>query len=155
MHKTGGTKKALKELSGMKNWIVKMKDARENLNHNRTNILKTATSYYKNLYRNNTAQSEINLEDTSNTPSILQAEVSKAIDTQKREKAPGPDGISNEILTYSEEILLPVLTDMFNDITNTEIIPQQCTESHIILLYKKGDKYDRKLSPYKSHVQYI
>ncbi|GBP84805.1 Retrovirus-related Pol polyprotein from type-1 retrotransposable element R2 [Eumeta japonica] len=31
---------------------------------------------------------------------------------------------------------------MFNDITNTETIPQQWTKSHIILLYKKGDKYD-------------
>ncbi|GBP91608.1 LINE-1 retrotransposable element ORF2 protein [Eumeta japonica] len=119
-----------------------MKDNRGKFNHNRIDILKTATSYYKNLYRNNSKQAEINLVDTSNTPSILQAEVSKAIDTQKREKAPGPDGISNEILRYSKEILLPVLTDMFNDITNTETIPQQWTKSHIILLYKKGDKYD-------------
>lgn len=31
---------------------------------------------------------------------------------------------------------------MFNTIFNTEIIPQQWTESNIILLYKKGDKYE-------------
>ncbi|XP_049871762.1 uncharacterized protein LOC126370781 [Pectinophora gossypiella] len=91
--KTGGIKKALKELTDTKNWIVKMKDNRGKFNHNRIDILKTATSYYKNLYRNNTTQAEINLVDTLNTPSILKAEVSKAIDTQKREKAPGPDGI--------------------------------------------------------------
>ncbi|CAG4955876.1 unnamed protein product [Colias eurytheme] len=136
--KTGGTKKALKELTGTKNWIVKMKDDRGKFDHHRIDILKTATSYYKKLYQNNTTQAEINLVDTSNTPSILQAEVSKAIDTQKSEKAPGPDGISNEILRYSKEILLPVLTDMFNDILNTETIPQQWTKSHIILLYKKA-----------------
>ncbi|GBP72784.1 LINE-1 retrotransposable element ORF2 protein [Eumeta japonica] len=123
--KTGCIKKALKELTDMKNWVVKMKDNRGKFNHNRIDILKTATSYYKNLYRNNTKQAEINLVDTSNIPSVLQAEVSKAIDTQKREKAQGPDGISNEILKYSKEILLPVLTDMFNDITNTKTIPQQ------------------------------
>ncbi|KAA5557034.1 hypothetical protein F3G48_33075, partial [Pseudomonas aeruginosa] len=58
------------------------------------------------------------------------------------EKAPGPDGISNEILRNIKEILLPVLTGIFNDIMNTETIPQQWTEFLIILLYKKGDKYD-------------
>lgn len=77
--KTGGTKKALKELTGTKNWIVKMKDDRGKFDHHRIDILKPATSYYKKLYQNNTTQAEINLVETSNTPSILQAEVSKAI----------------------------------------------------------------------------
>ncbi|GBO99285.1 LINE-1 reverse transcriptase homolog [Eumeta japonica] len=74
--------------------------------------------------------------------SILEAEVEKAIDTQSISKTPGPDGINNEVLKQGKEILIPVLTDMFNDFIDTEIMPQQWTEFNIILLYKKGDKHE-------------
>lgn len=97
--------------------------------------------YYKKLYES-TTQDEINLDETSDNPNILHSEVKKAIDTQKEEKAAGPDGIHNEILKHSKEVLTLVLTEMFNKVISTEIIPQQWTESNIILLYKKGDKHD-------------
>ncbi|CAH0717940.1 unnamed protein product, partial [Brenthis ino] len=139
---TGGVKKAYRELRNSKDWIVKMKNHRGKWNHRRIEIIDIATSYYKRLYESNTTEDEIDLADTSNIPTILQAEVEKAIDTQKADKTPGPDGISNEILRQGKEVLTPVLTDMFNNIISTEIIPQQWTESNIILLYKKGDKHE-------------
>ncbi|XP_075990548.1 uncharacterized protein LOC142986144 [Anticarsia gemmatalis] len=142
INRTGGVKKAYKELSNSMNWIVKMKSRNGKWIHYRADILETAASYYKDLYKNDIKGKEIVLTETSHIPTILQAEVEKAIDTQKIDKTPGPDGISNEILKHSKEVLAPVLTDMFNDIVDTEIIPQQWTESNIILLYKKGDKHD-------------
>ncbi|CAG5046281.1 unnamed protein product [Parnassius apollo] len=81
--KTGGIKKAYRELRNSKNWIVKMKNDSGKWNHRRTGILDIATSYYKRLYESNTTEDEIDLVDTSNIPNILQAEVEKAIDTQK------------------------------------------------------------------------
>ncbi|CAG5039360.1 unnamed protein product [Parnassius apollo] len=119
-----------------------MKNDSGKWNHRRSGILDIATSYYKRLYESNTTEDEIDLVDTSNIPNILQAEVEKAIDTQKVDKTPGPDGISNEILRQGKEVLAPVLTNIFNNIINTEIIPQQWTESNIILVYKKGDKHE-------------
>ncbi|CAG4955328.1 unnamed protein product [Parnassius apollo] len=106
-----------------------MKNDSGKWNHRRTGILDVATSYYKRLYESNTTEDEIDLADTSNIPNILQAEVKKAIYTQNVDKTPGPDGISNEILRQGKEVLAPVLTDMFNNIINTEIIPQQWTLS--------------------------
>ncbi|CAG5006192.1 unnamed protein product [Parnassius apollo] len=81
--KTGGIKKAYRELRNSKDWIVKMKNDSGKWNNRRTGILDIATSYYKRLYESNTTEDEIDLADTSNIPNILQAEVEKAIDTQK------------------------------------------------------------------------
>lgn len=75
-------------------------------------------------------------------PDILPAEVAKAIKSQKRDKAPGPDNISNEFLTQNKDIMVLILTHLFNEILHSEIIPQQWTISTIILLHKKGDKND-------------
>lgn len=141
--KTGGIKKAYRELQNSKNWIVKMKDDKEIWNRRRTDMLSIATTYYKKLYTHNTdTDEEVDLEEISDVPKIITSEVKKAIETQKDDKAPGPDGISNEMLKQSKDVMIPVLTDIFNDIISTEIIPHQWLESNIILLYKKGDKYD-------------
>ncbi|GBP57120.1 LINE-1 retrotransposable element ORF2 protein [Eumeta japonica] len=128
-------------LKNSMNWIVKIKSDRGKWNHRRTDILGTATSYYKKLYESNKTEKEIDLANTISIPSIFESEVKKAIDTKSIDKTPSSDGINNEILKQGKEILTPVLTNMFNDNIDTEIIPQQWTESNIILLYKKGDKH--------------
>ncbi|CAG4991855.1 unnamed protein product [Parnassius apollo] len=61
-----------------------MKNDSGKWNHRRTGILDIATSYYKRLYESKTTEDEIDLADTSNIPNILQAEVKKAMDTQKQ-----------------------------------------------------------------------
>ncbi|GBP58848.1 LINE-1 retrotransposable element ORF2 protein [Eumeta japonica] len=139
-NRTGGVKKAKKELKNSKDWIPKIKSDSGEWNHNRMNILGIATSYYKKIYEHNTTQDKDDLTGTSNIPNILYTEVIKAIDSQKSDKAPGPNAITNEILKESKEVITPVLTDIFNEILNT--IPQQWTEANIILLYKKADKYE-------------
>ncbi|GBP80705.1 LINE-1 retrotransposable element ORF2 protein [Eumeta japonica] len=142
VNRTGGVKKAKKELTGSKDWIQKIKSDSGEWNHNRMNILEIATSYYRKIYQHNTVQDKDDLTGTSNIPNTLYTEVIKAIDSLKSDKAPGPDGITNEILKESKRVITPVLTDMFNEILNTETIPQRWTETNIILLYKKGDKYE-------------
>ena len=142
IEKTGGIKKAYRELQYSKDWIVKLKNDKGKWNRRRTDILSIATTYYKKLYTSNTINEVVDLKKNSNVPKIITSEVKKAIETQSVDKAPGPDGINNEILKQSKEVCIPALKKMFNDIINTEIIPHQWLESNIILLYKKGDKYD-------------
>ena len=142
INESGGVKKAFKALTNSKDWIVKFKNKSGEYNQRRTGILSIATDYYKKLYECCNLQDLVDLKDNSNVPCILRAEVEKVIDSQPIAKAPGPDGIRNEVIKHCKEVLTPVLTDIFNDIINTEIIPQQWTESNIILLYKKGDKYE-------------
>lgn len=139
---TGGIKKAHKELSNKKDWIVQMKDSNSLKENRRQGILGIARSYYKKLYENNIEEKEIELLEFSSVPSIIQDEIEFAIETQRDNKAPGPDRISNEVLKQAKQTITPILKEIFNDIINTETIPQQWTKSNIILLYKKGDQYD-------------
>ncbi|XP_052743893.1 uncharacterized protein LOC128199241 [Bicyclus anynana] len=139
---TGGIKKANKELNNTKDWIVQMKDDNRLKENRRQGILGIATSYYKKLYECTRVEEEIEMLEMSTVPSIMQEEVEFALETQKDDKAPGPDGISNELLKQTKQVITPILKEIFNDITNSESIPQQWTESNIILLYKKGDQYD-------------
>lgn len=86
-----------------------------------------------------------NVHNDSNTsykkvPSILLQEVQKAIVSQKLQKAPGPDHITNKLIKGTEEEISPILTKLFNDIITRGTIPEQWNESHIILLHNNGDK---------------
>ena len=53
------------------------------------------------------------------------------------EKVPGPDKIDNEIIKVLKSSLIPAITDLFNAILETEIIPKQWETAEIRILYKK------------------
>ncbi|CAH2101984.1 unnamed protein product [Euphydryas editha] len=104
IQRTGGTKKAFKELreQGME-WIPKLKSNRSKQVTSRREIQQLATDYYRSLYANNESERENKAHKIPNTkaenvPSIFIQEVQKAISSQKLEKAPGPDNIPNELI---------------------------------------------------------
>lgn len=146
--RTGGTKKALKQLSEHgKEWILKLNQRESNL-INRLSILKLATDYYRLLYSDKLGSGldtipevyEPNENKVDEVPDILASEVTKAIKSQKLEKAPGPDKIPNEMLKGTLEEISPVLAKLFNEILQTRQIPEEWTECHVILLHKKGTR---------------
>lgn len=111
----------------------------------RTSILNAATSFYKDLYSSeNMQETETIFEDINDedSPPILEREVEHAIRTQKNDKAPGPDGITNEIIKSRLADILQRLTVLLNMTMKTEEIPIQWTISNIILIHKKGDQDD-------------
>lgn len=142
--RTGGIKKALKELQESKTWVPKIKNNDKKQLTNRKSILETATSFYRDLYSSKMAQDKTTYEDSNDEviPPILKSEVEHAIKTQKNDKAPGPDNITNETLKISMPDALPKLTSLLNKILETEYIPTQWTTSNIVLIHKKGDKDD-------------
>ncbi|GBP79249.1 Craniofacial development protein 2 [Eumeta japonica] len=92
----------------------------------------------------NTKKAAINLEDDErgDIPDFLQSEIEKAIQSQKNDKTPGPDQITNKMLKIAITIPenLKKLKGMYNTILRTELMPLQWTKSTIILLHKKGDR---------------
>ncbi|CAH2105825.1 unnamed protein product [Euphydryas editha] len=152
IQRTGGTKKALKELrEAGKCWIPKLKRKGKPIT-NRTNIKELATHFFTQLYadqdRNtdkytvNTHNLTTHITKTDPVPEILPCEVEKAIKSQKIEKSSGPDNISNELMKGTEAELTPILTNIFNSILTSGSISKQWAKSHIILIHKKGDKED-------------
>lgn len=143
--KTGGINKALKELREQKTWIQKIKLNNNKSETRRQPILKTATDFYRKLYstKNETQIKNIDLDDsTEEIPQILESEVQFAIRTQKNEKAPGPDQITNEMIKSTLPETIKRLTNLFNLILTKETVPTQWTTSTIILIHKKGDRFD-------------
>lgn len=150
IQKTGGVKKALKELreSG-KEWVPKLKRRSKTITI-RQNINDLATDFYRQLYSKQDAESTRHYNETDKeqnnqatfepVAAILQCEVEKAIKSQKTEKSPGPDKITNELMRGTLEELAPILTTIFNEIILSGQIPEQWAKSHIILIHKKGDK---------------
>lgn len=141
--KSGGLKKAWKELQEYTTWI-------NNVTHHKTkkhksersDILQTATDFYRELYDDQSITPTLSKEEEKNSeeqvPSILIDEVNNATKSLKKNKAPGEDNISNELLVGMYHAISNTLTDLFNDILTTEHIPQQWTTSTIILIHKKG-----------------
>lgn len=145
--KTGGVKKAYKKLMNKKDWMIHLKGKNSILTRNREQIIKVAAEFYRNLYKSsrknqNTAENENTICNEEPLPEILLSETIAAIKSQKNDKAPGPDQISNEMLKAAMPVIAPRLTEIFNEIIETEIIPEDWTKSTITLIYKKGDKSD-------------
>lgn len=147
---TGSIKKAYKELITYKPWIKQLKES-DKLSHNRTDIMKTATNFYKKLYdcqvqnfTNISVSTSIQLpaEDVSQIKKIDDLEVIEGIKKLKAEKCPGPDGITNEAIKIGSKYLAHPLTQLFNSILDSGTTPFQWSESNMILLYKKGDPTD-------------
>lgn len=145
IEKTGGIKKALKELNHKKDWILCMKNRDGKNTGKRHEILKIATKFYRDLYRSQKEKDTIKENDKTDEeyiPEIMKEETIKAINTQKLDKAPGSDLVTNELLKATLPVITPKLTDIFNEIIKTEKIPEDWTKSTITLLHKKGDKGD-------------
>ena len=73
-----------------------------------------------------------------NSP-ITEVEVRSSIEASKRNKSPGPDKISNEMLATALELISPLLTDLFQQLFENSTFPSEWRKSIIVPVHKKGD----------------
>ena len=66
-------------------------------------------------------------------------EIEQAISKLKKNKAPGPDGITAEEILACKEIATETLFQLFTKIWETEEMPDEWKEAHLIKIPKKGD----------------
>ncbi len=71
--------------------------------------------------------------------SITLTEVENAIKETVSKKAPGCDGITNEILKQCQIVIVPILCEIFNRILQTGVYPDAWGEAIIVPIHKKGD----------------
>ena len=86
--------------------------------------------------------SSVNLESVSATldEDITALEVQDAIRALKSNKAPGPDGLCEELYKYSDARIVNFLMIYFNKLFESGMFPLACSESVIQPLHKKGNK---------------
>ncbi|KAH7669983.1 endonuclease-reverse transcriptase [Aphelenchoides avenae] len=82
-------------------------------------------------------------EDPAPEP-VTVSEVEEALKRFKNEKAPGPDGITAEMLKAGGQRLWEQLAKFFTACMRKKRIPLKWKESRTVLLYKKGDPNDVK-----------
>ena len=89
-------------------------------------------------------------------PKFTEEEVEKAIESMKRHKVNGMDGIRSDIAKLGAEIILTDLTNIFDNILKTKQIPDSSHETKKVILFKQGDLKDIKnYRPIVTHLQNI
>ena len=77
-------------------------------------------------------------------PPILPTEVNAAIKRLKRNKAPGNDNITADVLKDGGEPIIQMFTNMFNRCLSEGKLPSSWKNASVILIHKKGDTADIK-----------
>ncbi|GFS20104.1 endonuclease-reverse transcriptase [Elysia marginata] len=75
---------------------------------------------------------------------FTKSEVRKCLKDMRKNKSPGPDDITSDVLLIAGEPALDYLTKCLNEILKTGKIPTSWEEAKIIVIYKKGDPCDIK-----------
>lgn len=78
-------------------------------------------------------------DDILNGP-ITANEVKQSIKALPKNKAPGMDGIGMDLISNAENVVIPILTQIFNKILDTGFFPHEWSKAIICPIYKKGPK---------------
>lgn len=123
--------------------IIKMKDDK-GVNHFKTDeIIEIASKYYENLYSSNLKEDENlkispNLHDHCEYEIFYFDELKNEISRMKNRKSTGTDGIPIDLLKSCDDEFLGKILEIFNNILESEIIPEEWMNTHTILIHKKG-----------------
>ena len=98
-------------------------------------VLQRWSDYIGDLFADNRPPLPIPSNDDG--PPIIKEEVEKALKNTQMGKAPGEDGITTEMLKTLESFGVEKLTDLYNDIYATGIIPEELLRSIYITLPKQ------------------
>ena len=77
--------------------------------------------------------------DNQEDQDITENEIQKVIDMLCISKAPGIDGINNNIIKKGSHIIVPLLCDLFNKVLKSGEYPDKWCEAIIVPIHKKGD----------------
>ncbi|GFR72988.1 endonuclease-reverse transcriptase [Elysia marginata] len=127
--------------NGNKKKISYMKDKEGKTQTDRETILQICKDFYEKLYETaspvpqNTRNSS---QDKEELPSFEEQEVTKSLNEMSKNKAPGPDEITSEIIRIGGAPAISYLTKALNQILTLKEIPPSWNEAKIIILYKKG-----------------
>ena len=143
--------------------IISLKEEKGTHIHDRDRMIKRCEEFYTNLYSTKLPQWQpsMQIHNTRSTPPppILPTEVSAAIKRLKRNKAPGNDNITADVLKDGGEPILQMFTNMFNRCLREGKLPNSWKDASVIIIHKKGDTADiKKLQTDKlatNHVQSI
>ena len=103
-------------------------------------IIKRWKEFYSNLYHSvRETFGYLEGDPDCPIPPVLSSEIEHCLKQLKSSKAPGPDGITSEMLSEGGAILPKQLQVLTNSTIKTRTIPDQFKLSEITTIFKKGD----------------
>ena len=141
--------------------VISLKEENGTHIHDQDRMIKRCEEFYTNLYSTKLPQGQpsVQIQRDTHPPPILPTEVNAAIKRLKRNKAPGNDNITADVLKYGGEPIIQMFTSMFNRCLSEGKLPSSWKNASVILIHKKGDTADiKKLQTDKlatNHVQGI
>jgi len=140
--------KEIAKNSRKKSRIQQLRNQDGLLTSNREEILEICSTFYQDLYSSKTEgdldEERVMSPENSEIPPITQEEVNEAIKQMKKNKAPGIDEITSDIIKEGGKETVTQLVKLYNQIMQERKIPVTWKEAKVILLHKKGDKADIK-----------
>ena len=134
-------KGAKRQLGIGKKGIFALKTEEGFTTKNRSKIVRIVEDFYNKLYHNEEEDVDIEQGD-EDVPHILQEEVAEAIQSMKKGKAPGKDGVTIDIIKEAGEELYNLLASLFTKCIKYKDVPEDWKSAMMVLLFKKGDKED-------------
>ena len=115
--------------------------------NDREEILSICSNFYKKLYTKTVEKPQNIIErspEQEQVPKFTEDEIENTLKFLKKGKAPGIDNITSDVLKIGGQEVIKALTTIFNDILETQEIPEAWKEAKVIILHKKGDRKDIK-----------
>ena len=141
-------KQAQRKLALGRQQMISLKDDNGGTIKCRDRMLKRVEEFYQDLYSSNVTVKSVSASvDTSSVPEVTTKEVSFALKSMKRGKAPGDDGISVDLLMDAGTEIHSRLAQLYTQCIRKENVPESWCNAIVILLHKKGDQKD--LSNYR------
>ena len=78
-------------------------------------------------------------EETAEVDHITEEEVMKELKKMKNGKSPGLDGLTAELLKEGGEVLLKEITELFNKVYSTGLVPEEWGKAVICPIFKGGN----------------
>ena len=143
---SGRGPKQIQKLNSKKTRIRQMKKKDGTSTTNRGEVLNVCAEFYQELYssRSNQVKENFLSPDQMDIPTITVEEIELAVKQMKKNKAPGLDEITSDIIKIGGEQIYTQLASLYNQILTERKIPKEWKEAKVILLHKKGDKEDIK-----------
>ena len=116
--------------------------------HGKNRIVKKCVEFYEELYRSRRPSADQDTHDDRTTtstfdpPSILLLEVEASIKRLKRNKAPEENNITDGILQDRGDVMIQILTDLFNTCLHHQQVPKAWKNALIVLIHKKWNTSD-------------
>ena len=127
--------------------ISEMRNSEGEIKTDQKQILSICAKFYQDLYsskQQNSCNKDATDTDSTKVPLFMETEIEKALKEMKKNKSPGNDQLTSDIIKLGGSEALKQITTIFNNILRTQKIPHEWKEAKIIILFKKGDRKDIK-----------